>query len=134
LINIIKTLTPSEVEIEIIKPKPGFVSDSHIVKVTGKISVFTSKFYILVHPSTTDQWWVQNKPQIFGAKSLEWETECYIGTQDLGKNESYDIVAVASIDNIIFDALAGRLLYPDQKLKALPLLYKSNIITIKRAE
>ena len=134
LTTILKTLTPSAIEIEIIEPEPGFVSDSHVLKVNGQISAFTSKFYILVHPASTDRWWVQNSPQIFGKNSLKWTAECYIGTPDLGKDEAYDLVAIASLDNTIFDGLTGRLLYPGQSLRELPLLYKSNIVTVKRAK
>jgi hypothetical protein len=127
-----KTVNVSLDTIVITDPSPGSVFTSPKIKVRGKTSNTNSRVYLLVHPATTDTWWVQDLPDYDMKDMTNWNVECYIGTKDQGIGDSYDIVALSSVDNIILDALLGRHLYSGENLKTLPVLNKSNIITVTR--
>ncbi len=49
-------------------------------------------FYVIVHPLTTNQWWVQNAPTL--SDEGTWEAIVNFGTKDLGAGEEYELHAV----------------------------------------
>ncbi len=51
------------------------------------------KTYVLIHPPTTTKWWVQRTPTIIGSN---WETVVYLGTEDTGANENYEVYAIVT--------------------------------------
>jgi len=48
--------------------------------------------YVIVHPLTTGQWWVQSTPSL--SDEGTWETRVYFGTEELGAGEEYELYAV----------------------------------------
>jgi hypothetical protein len=130
------TLSPSPVSVEITAPEPQTEFSNFEITVEGNVSPPWARVYALVHPHTTDQWWVQNLPPFrhadLGGKSATWETTAYIGTETLGVDDSYDIIALASNEPLLLDILIGRYLQPAETRNELPFLNQSNVVTVRR--
>ena len=130
------TVPPSYVRVNITSPKPATEVDGFKITVQGDVLPQWARVYVLVHPSTTDQWWVQDLPQFRRIESEDkpaiWSTTAYLGTEELGATDYYDIIALASSDPVICDILTGRYLRPSETVRVLPLLNQSNPITVKR--
>jgi hypothetical protein len=64
--------------------------------VTGTVTnLGTMKVYVLVHPLTTNLWWVQNPPS--PPSRGQWRTLAYFGTSSgQGVGDIFEIVAVAT--------------------------------------
>ena len=107
------------------KPKVGLQ-----VLVDGTISEPKVVLCVLVHPMTTDIWWVQNLPSPPGKiddNTWRWRTRIYCGTEELGLNEDFEIVAIAESKRTI--CVAGKTL----KTLNFPLdLPRTEILTVKR--
>jgi len=68
------------------------------VIVEGTISDPKMAVCVLVHPLNGDTWWVQNLPSPPGRideKTWRWRTLAFCGTEKLGLNEDFEIVALA---------------------------------------
>lgn len=130
------TVPPSYVLVNITSPKPAAEVDGLKITVQGDVEPQWARVYVLVHPSSTDQWWVQDLLQFrrieSDDKSAVWSTTAYLGTEELGTTDSFDIIALASADLLVRDILTGRYLQPGETLKVLPLLNQSNLVTVRR--
>jgi hypothetical protein len=69
--------------------------------VSGRVSESTRSVYVFLHPITTKIWHVQNLPTA-PTKKGEWHTLCYFGTQEVGTNEYYEVVAIAAREKGVF--------------------------------
>lgn len=54
--------------------------------------------YVLVHPHTTDKWWVQNLPAVFSDGS--WQTTIYFGTETQGIGDDYTVSAIITTEDL----------------------------------
>lgn len=132
LTQYLSTIPSETIEIKILQPNPQFETRSKILKVSGTVSVPNCHIYVLIHPAKTDLWYVQSLPKYVDSKPQQWQVECYLGTNKKGLDDTYDIVALVSNGNLLLDILKNRYMYPGQRLKELPLLSKSNVVTVKR--
>ncbi len=134
LLHLLEAIPPSKLDIIITEPTPKEEFNTHQIIVRGRVSVFPVRIYVLIHPASEQfSWWIQDSISI-DESTLEWEAYCYIGEREAGEHMAFDIVAVGSKNNIVLDVLAGRILYPNQTIKTLPLLNKSNVITVRRGK
>lgn len=69
---------------EVVSPElvRGTISDPNVTPI------------VLIHPMSTDLWWVQRPPAPPNANG-EWATLCYLGTETEGEGEYFQIVAIA---------------------------------------
>ncbi len=68
------------------------------VIVEGTVSDPKAGVCVLVHPLNSDTWWVQNLPSPPGKvddKTWRWRTVVFCGSEELGLNEDFEIVALA---------------------------------------
>jgi len=94
--------------------------------VQGKVSSVTkSRVYVLVHPIVTNLWWVQNPPSVINADGT-WQTLCSFGTENQGKGEYFELVAI----------VINSQLQEGQKMSALPkdVIAISPVVTVKRTK
>lgn len=100
------------------------------VMVEGTISDPNVIVCVLVHPMTTDTWWVQNPPAPPGKvdeRTWSWRTMVLCGTETLGLNEEFEIVALAEGKRAICQL--GRQI----KMEGFPQdLSRSEVITVRR--
>ena len=93
--------------------------------VRGTVSDPKLNVYILIHPLTTNLWWVQNIPAV--GPDGRWQALCYFGTENLGIGEPYEIIAIASSKRGLYK--------PGDTLKEVPSkLLRSKIVTVKRSK
>jgi hypothetical protein len=112
------------------EPKEGAeVGQRAMVK--GKSVPVPEVVYVLVHPQSANTWWVQEFPLV--QKDGNWSVNAYLGTESLGIGESFDIVALATDEGPVMRLLRDVDLAPAQQLSTtIPLLAKSNLVTVKR--
>ena len=111
-------------KLEITSPSDGAtVTMTELVR--GTVSDPKLNVYVLIHPLTTNLWWVQNIPTV--GPGGKWQSFCYFGTENLGIGEPYEIIAVATSKKKLYK--------PGDTLEIVPLdLLRSRIVTVRRAE
>jgi len=128
--------TPSQATVAITKIDETVLQTGQVppvgrqVMVEGTISNPQVIVCVLVHPLTTDTWWVQNPPSPPGKiddKTWRWRTIALCGTEELGLNEDFEIVALAESQRA-FCQLGKTFKTPDFPNE----LPRSEIITVKR--
>ena len=120
------------VNITIIKPHDGDAVEMRQI-VEGETTNHDATVYIFIHPLSTDTFWVQNLPVVGSDGS--WKAECYFGTNTQGIDETFEIIALASLDYWFLRWLKPLKLKPGDILKELPpQFYKSSIITVRRTK
>jgi hypothetical protein len=100
------------------------------VMIEGTVSDPNVTICVLVHPLTTDTWWVQNLPSPpgkVGEKTWSWRTMALCGTEDLGLNEEFEIVALAESKRAVCQL--GKQIKIEEFPQDLP---RSEIVTVKR--
>lgn len=119
------------IQLRIVTPSDGDdVGLSTLVQ--GEVAPISSDVYVLVHPLSTDRWWVQNLP--FVQNDGRWQVRVYTGTETEGIGELYEILAVATNENRLIRILRGDYPIPGQQLEAIPpYLAKSNLIVVRRS-
>lgn len=107
--SILPAQTPPEsVKVEIVQVDNVFTADSIYASARkpietgwtataqGTISLRDYQVFVLVHPLLSDTWTVQSsvaRP----SKTGTWRTTCLFGTERKGKDEDYEVIAVASL-------------------------------------
>ena len=61
--------------------------------------------YLIVHPLTTGQWWVQSTPNF---SDVTWEAKVFFGTEELGAGEDYELYAIIT-DEVLNEGLIEKL-------------------------
>jgi hypothetical protein len=101
--------------------------------IEGEVSPIPADIYVLVHPLSTDRWWVQGVPLV--QNDGRWNVLVYAGTETLGVQERYEILAVATNESRVIRLLRGNYPTPGQQLEAIPpYLAKSNVIVVRRSQ
>lgn len=133
LLEVLKSLPPSLVKISILSPNTDEIFLEQKITVSGTISPTNSSVTLLVHPEDTDLWWVQGSAEVIN-KSGNWQGVCYIGTDSMGVDRNYDIIALGTNSYWFYDALLGRTLIAGHTIKVLPLVNKSEIVVVRRGK
>lgn len=120
--------TPS-IDLKILAPSDGSECENKTI-VQGKVSPSQSVVYVLVHPLSTNIWWVQNLPLV--QNDGHWQTQVYLGEENVGIKESYEIIAVATNENYLMRLIRGSYLSLGQLGAIPPYFAKSNLIVVKR--
>ena len=111
-------------KLEITSPTDGATVTTREL-VGGTVSDSKLNVYVLIHPLTTNLWWVQNMPTV--GPDGKWQSFCYFGTENLGIGEPYEIIAVATSKKKLYQ--------PGDTLEIVPLdLLRSRIVTVRRAK
>lgn len=119
-----------DVRVVIEQPKDG-VEVGQRGLVAGKTEPALGAIYVLVRPRSKNTWWVQDLPRVDGDGN--WSVNAYFGTTDIGVGENFDIIAVATNENPLTQALRGVNLSVGQQIStSVPSLAKSNIVVVKR--
>jgi len=124
---ILVNLSPPDLDVEIMSPEEG-ASVGHRYTIQGKVSDPSALVYVLIHPLSTNLWYVQNRPAV--RSDGRWSTIIYFGTIDgEGIGDSYEVVALATDENWFLRKLRGTSLTSGQRLKTIP-QHGSNIDTV----
>ncbi len=95
---------PSQLAVTITKIHTVTLSPTRVphvgrqIIVEGTVSDPKAGVCVLVHPLNGDTWWVQNLPSPPGKvddKNWRWRTTAFCGSEELGLNEDFEIVALA---------------------------------------
>jgi hypothetical protein len=109
------------VDIRIAEPLNGAQIEGCRVQVRGSVSPSNVRVGIAVRSETDDKWWIQ--PYVLpteGGDTATWSVEVFLGTATEGINENFQLVALASADPVIVDALNFRHLWTRRHLDDLP--------------
>ena len=67
--------------------------------VRGTVSDPSARPFVLLHPMSTDLWWVQRAPAPPNSDG-EWATLCYFGTESQGIGDHFQIVALVPVGEL----------------------------------
>ena len=127
---------PPELEIAITSidgtqlPSQGVIEVGRQVIVEGTISDRKAVSCVMVHPMTTPTWWVQSlpaPPDKVDDHTWRWRLMALCGTEELGTNEEYQIVAIAESRRAVCQA--GKQIKMEEFPESLP---RSEIVTVTR--
>lgn len=122
---------PTATTIRITSPNDGATVEYRPL-IRGTTSRADARLYVLVRPRASEVWWVQNTPVV--NPDGTWQVPIYLGTELIGKNEPYEIVAVATSANDIGRALQTGDFSPGDQLARVPTtIARSNVIVVRRA-
>jgi len=78
--------------------------------------------YVLVHPKSTDKWWVQPKPTILDEKN--WQASAYFGYEMAGVDEQYEFCVI----------ITDRVLEANQQIEldCFPPVVAKDVVTVVR--
>jgi hypothetical protein len=86
--------------------------------------------YVVVRPLVPQNYWVQDSPTIDSQGS--WQVNAYFGDLNVGVNEDYEIIALATDENFLVTLMTGSFLTTGQT-KSIPVnMNRSNIVTVRR--
>jgi hypothetical protein len=139
--KVIKSSQPAETDITITKIDDKDI-DPNVMPEVGmqvKVELTTTNpdvvVCVLVHPITSDQWWVQNLPALPNEISKgvwSWQTLIYCGTEVAGRKEQYEIIATAEREQGICSA--GNQIKVDEANNLLRNYHRSKKITLQRVK
>lgn len=119
-----------DIETVITEPNDGAEVEERTV-VKGKSTPIPEVVYVLVHPRSTNSWWVQDLPVV--QRTGDWSVDVSMGTASAGIGESFDIIALATNEGRLIRILRDVDLVTAQQLTTtIPSLSKSNLVTVKR--
>jgi hypothetical protein len=121
----------SPCEIRVDTPSDGDSIAEPWATIAGVVSPQEARVFVLVHPSRSDQWWVQRLPTRAGAGA--WKSEVNLGDAQAGRGEYFQILVVASTNPRFIDAVRLQLLTEGTAVERPPALPSSALITIWRA-
>lgn len=105
--------------------------------ITGTVSPADARVMIFVHSWDDWRWWVQETPTIVSVDqendSAVWQAQIYLGTEESGAGEFFEIVALGSQDPLLFDVLTERYFQKADELTNLPTLSQSNSLILLRS-
>ena len=130
ILLLIEQMPSTPINITITEPTTGAsVEMTYIVK--GSVGSPKAKIYVLIHPISTSLYWVQNSPNVDFDGS--WESTCYFGTESEGVSESYEILALAYVEDWYRILNKNIKLKSGDVLKELPPNFnQSNIVKVIR--
>lgn len=130
----LRLIPSSPVSVTVEEPASSTRVSARVLLVRGTVLPARARVQVLVHPWSSDRWWVQRTPVVVEVvgDSATWEAQVFLGTEEQGNNETYEIVAVGSDDALLFDVLAERYFPVGSQLASLPLLSRSQTLVISR--
>ena len=89
----------------------------------GTVSDPSERPIVLVHPMSTDLWWVQRPPAPPNSDG-KWATLCYFGTESEGIGDYFQIVAIVPVNELPEGTVLQEL--PEARAR-------SEVVTVRRA-
>lgn len=123
-------LPAPRVTVQLMAPSEGSVV-ARRTPVQGRVAPSVAEIYVLVHPLSSDVWWVQNTPLV--GNDGRWQTEAYFGTDTKGVGELFEVVALATDEAAPLRLLRGTRLATGQQVRSVsPNFAKSDVVVVRR--
>jgi len=125
---------PAPVRAEITSP----VSVQHVsgdqLMIEGRVSPPDARVTVVVRSETDTRWWVQSvvTAERIDALTGHWSVHAHIGTPEAGQRQSFELVALASANSRLFDALTGRAFISGTPQDKIPLWAQSEPVVVWR--
>ncbi len=126
------TLTPVPCHVTVTSPSTGAILQSKNVEVNGNVKPASAIVTIAVRAESDTHWWIQDvvQPDPISGK---WNIAVTLGTDTAGKGQAFELIALASTESVLSNALAGRYLYKGLRITDLPVWNRSSLILVTRA-
>ena len=119
----------TSLQVQITEPKNGAdVGSRPLVKGTSSNG---AEVYLLVRPLNGSTWWVQDRPAV--DRSGEWQVAAYLGTDSVGRGESFEIIAVSASGSRLIRLVQEGAFSTGQQMTSVPAYVgKSNRVVVRR--
>lgn len=127
---------PSPVAVTITSPRSGHEVIENRVRVTGKVSTPESRVTLVVRSERDLRWWAQEvvSPERDKDGLWKWSIDAHLGTDEVGQNENFQIIALASADSSFFNLITGRVVSENSTFTTVPLWEQSEPIVVRRVK
>jgi len=129
-------LTPERwpASVHLAAPSQGAVIEGASTTVSGITTPPGARVVVLVSPERTNgQWWVQDEA-VLDEHSGRWSVAARLGSETEGNEQTYAIMALATSEPSILQALGDRRFRPGQILRFLPLQAQSDVLLVRRID
>lgn len=106
-----RTVVPAgPVQVEITAPRNGLWVEGTSLSVEGIVRPAGARVTLVIRSERDPRWWVQPvvRPSRIADGVGYWTVKGSLGTKTEGIGQTFEVVALASLNNIIFDLLTGR--------------------------
>jgi uncharacterized membrane protein len=118
------------IQITISEPGNDAKVEGHRYLVKGTISDQNSVSYVVVRSLESSDYWVQDPPTI--DSNNNWQVNTYFGERNVGNNERYEIIALATHENFLVTWLTGNYLSTGKRRDLPNNTNRSNVVTVTR--
>jgi hypothetical protein len=118
------------VYITVVEPKDGTQIDGYRSLIKGTVGDSNARVSVVVRPLIPQDYWVQEPPTVDA--SGNWQVNGHFGESNVGVGEKYEIVSLATNENLIVTWVTGNSLTVGMR-QTLPInTNRSNIVTVTR--
>jgi len=127
---------PTPVKVIIALPKSGDQVTEPYVVISGTVIPNNARVTLVVRSEKAIKWWIQNMAEVKTVEGVagQWQTKVSLGTQEEGIGENFQIIAIASADNVLFNILTGRHFTVRQPCDNIPKWEQSEPIVLRRTK
>lgn len=127
---------PSHVQISITSPQSGKSVTKKSVQISGIVMPNNASVTVVVRSEKDMKWWIQDMAKVKIRNDVigQWQTTVLLGTQSEGINENFQIIALASSDNMLFNILTGRYITVGQPCDKIPRWENSAPVILRRTK
>jgi hypothetical protein len=128
--------SPSHVQVSITSPKSGDLVAEKGVQISGTIVPNNASVTVVVRSEKDMKWWIQEmaKVKISDGVVGQWQTTALLGTRSEGIGENFQIIALASSNNTLFNILTGRYITVGQTCDRIPRWEQSKPVVLRRTK
>lgn len=134
LVYCLRLSQPRQCSVAIIYPPTGTMVASSKLIVSGTVEPSSARVAVVVRSETDTHWWVQEivRPSQHNDRAGKWSLTAHLGDRNAGTDENFQIIALASDDNVAFNLITGRFIRRGLELPVVPLWNQSNFVIVRR--
>jgi hypothetical protein len=126
--------SPSPVQVSITSAQSGDLVVEKSVQISGTVVPNNASVTVIVRSEKDMKWWIQDMAKVKIRDDVigQWQTTVLLGTQSEGIDENFQIIALASSDNMLFNILTGRYITVGQPCDRIPRWENSAPVILRR--
>ena len=115
-------------------PKTGDTTSNFEYTISGIVKPKTARVTVVVRSERDTRWWVQEIVSAIAENDSvgKWSLKIFLGSKEVGTEQNYEIIALATNNSFLFNLMTGRFLYDGYTSAVVPLWNQSDLVIIRR--